>query len=810
MVLELLASFLKITPILLIIVFSSYLIVRIFKIEDELDGLLAVFLITWAQIILSLEIFSIFSFIYKLPLTLFYIAILLVLIFIVRYKKMDITFDFKGFIKKFSNFFYELNLNKALKVILISWMVLILFVTFLTGVSVPPNNWDSMAYHLTRAGFWNQHHNINHYFTRNVRQLDNPMNAELGIFWIILFTNSDNIVFLVQWTSFIIILLSLYKIFRILGFNRELSFISVFITSTLDILILESSTTQNDLFITCFLLISIYFVIRIIQSEKIHLPYLVLAGIASGITIGAKGYSYLFIPGLILFFFIYGKNDILKLKKFLYLCSFVILGVFLFASYNFVQNFLSFGNIFGSKETMELMRVKNPSIKSFISNISRHLASFYQFKDHDFGFSNLIMRALNGIHNSLKIDISARSTTINPNYFYLRIPIFNCDGAYFGPIFLFIGLPAIIYNCFYYLILKSRKRLSKVKENYFINTLKFSSIPILYFLGYNYIFVWQPWAGRLLIAFSVLMMVNFAMLLDFKFSFLKRTLVNTFLAIIIFISIVFSFINLFFNEFAPIIPYKDKSIFSLSYDDRRYYFINPEFGNLAEEVNKLFKDDTKLGLLTGDNDWDYIYFGKNFKRNLRYINDEEYKNSLNTIFKNNNFDGIIVNDRFFPDIYEKMFEVLLCEIDYKNYQNFLIPINDCNFQVENQSIKINSSGEDPYFEIANDLFKDNNGKLLITIDCYSDREVELQVFYRDNNEPYSELKSQKVITKIGENKINFVFDNAQEIKKIRIDPYNIKCNFFIKDIKFRKFSDDRNFDYKSVDNFLILYNLNEH
>ena len=384
---ELIYSIAKLIIPFFLICFVSWVFVKLFNINDLIEKIIIIFLLNWIQIVISLEILSLFNQIKLIPLILFHVICALVCVLIAWLKKINLGTNFRDIISKIKNFYSGLSLNKAFKNIMIIWIIIIILTTFFIGVMVPPNTWDSMVYHLTRAAFWHQNYNINHYYTSNLRQIENPVNAELGLLWVITFSNSDNIVFLIQWFSFLLLIITIYKILRLLGFDKKISFITIFIFSTLDLMILESNTTQNDLVLASFVLITLFLLIRILKSDKILFPYLVLAGSAFGLFIGTKGYAYLFIPGFFIFFLIYGKSNKLKFKKFLFLICFCTLGTLLFSSYNFIQNYIDFGNIFSSQKNLDLMGVKNPNWKTFISNTSRHLSSFYQFKDHDFGFS---------------------------------------------------------------------------------------------------------------------------------------------------------------------------------------------------------------------------------------------------------------------------------------------------------------------------------------------------------------------------------------------------------------------------------------
>ena len=416
---------------------------------------------------------------------------------------------------------------------------------------------------------------------------------------------------------------------------------------------------------------------------------------------------------------------------------------------------------------------------------------------------NFIQEVLNNIHRLLKSDISSPSTTIKEQQFYLRTPVFNEDASYFGPIFLIFVLPSIFYNLIYFLVLKIRRKTEFLRSK-FIDSLKIAVIPIIFFIGYNYVFVWQPWAGRLFISFASLMMINFAMLIDFNNYLNKRILFKTILTIILVVSIAFSFIDLFFNEFKTIIPNKNKSIFSINYDDRRYYVVNPKMGKVNNLINSSLKENSKIGLITGDNDWDYIYFGKNFSRSIKYISDDELaKVNIKNIFSENNFNAIVINTENISGLYNQLFTHPIIQISGSDFFKYFKPLNECKFLNKDNNLYIQVSGDDSYFENINELNLLEHKPLLISINLYSFKDTVLQIYSRNKNENYKEENSVNFKIIQGNNKVNYLIYNPENIKYIRIDPTNIKSDIIIKKIDFLGINE--NLKYKIENNFLLIY-----
>jgi len=75
----------------------------------------------------------------------------------------------------------------------------LLGLSLLVALIAPPNNWDSMTYHMARVMYWMQHQSVAHYPTHNPRQLDSPPWSSFAIMHLQLLSGGDRFANLVQW-----------------------------------------------------------------------------------------------------------------------------------------------------------------------------------------------------------------------------------------------------------------------------------------------------------------------------------------------------------------------------------------------------------------------------------------------------------------------------------------------------------------------------------------------------------------------------------------------------------------------------------
>jgi len=169
-------------------------------------------------------------------------------------------------------------------------------ISLVLGWHVPPNNWDAMAYHLSRAAYWRQWHTLAHFPTYKWNQNANPGNAEVLLLVTLLLTHTDTLAFLVQFSAYVATTLAVYGLGRQLSLKPAYALIGAGMFATMPEVILQSTSTQNDLTATAFTMCAVYFLLNAIQQRK--KTSLIIMGVALGLAIGAKPTAFFALPGL--------------------------------------------------------------------------------------------------------------------------------------------------------------------------------------------------------------------------------------------------------------------------------------------------------------------------------------------------------------------------------------------------------------------------------------------------------------------------------------------------------------------------------
>ncbi|MEG4346040.1 hypothetical protein QUB70_22565 [Microcoleus sp. A003_D6] len=205
------------------------------------NAILSAAIVGGVIVALSTEFFSLFRLLtFEWVFGLWLVADILLLIFYLKFQSVQPIFE-KNQDEKFPSFLVGL----------LGGVLFIFAAVGLIAVVAPPNNWDSMTYHMSRVVHWMQNRSVEHYPTSYVPQLYHPPWAEFAIMHFQILSGGDRFANLVQWLSMVGSAIAVSLIAKQLGANvRGQVFAAVF-AATLPMGILQGSSTQND-YAVCF------------------------------------------------------------------------------------------------------------------------------------------------------------------------------------------------------------------------------------------------------------------------------------------------------------------------------------------------------------------------------------------------------------------------------------------------------------------------------------------------------------------------------------------------------------------------------
>ena len=292
----------------------------------------------------------------------------------------------------------KVKIPKKEKNILLFIFFIIILPLLLLAIFIPPNNWDSMAYHLPRVEHWIQNKNIYPYPTNIIRQVLTSPLSEYIIANFQILSGTDAFSNLIQFASFIFILFSATLIFSLLKIRIKGQLFLILALLSLPMMLFQATTTQTDLLASFFFLSFILFALLIIQTEDNFNTNFIFLALLLTLGILTKYHIAIFATPIVLyllFLLIKKKNN--KNTIFAFIISCLTIAIILVPL--FARNIYFFGTITGKDLFDEKATIINStiSIQNMLSNNFKHIIDFISIPIN--GYNNLLFSVNHSLHN---------------------------------------------------------------------------------------------------------------------------------------------------------------------------------------------------------------------------------------------------------------------------------------------------------------------------------------------------------------------------------------------------------------------------
>jgi hypothetical protein len=486
----------------------------------------------------------------------------------------------------------------------------ILCVTFFTAIVYPPNNWDSMTYHLPRIEHWLQNKSLSHYYTSIIRQVISAPFAEILILQGRALSGDDYLMNLVQWFSLLGSIIGISKVASHLGMNKTQQIAAALFFATVPMAILQASSTQTDLVETfCIVCLAE----RFFSWRKTGAFFQALDfGLALGLSVLAKGTAYPIAFPLVLWFAIISVKNLKKR----FLSAFLAAILCLMLNFpHYVRNYVLVGEPLG-KHTGT---VSNFSVKSFVLTFPMNIISNIAVPMPQ---SSTIKEKLDHLTEKFLMALKVDKTT-----FPYGLPTISSYGALAGfhedgvKNFFHIILVIVTFILFF-------KR-SKRK--------KYGLMAIGSWCMFAFCIPWQPWLTRLQLPLFALCAPIFSLALENEKHAKYRNYSLLGLSL-------FSILPLFLNRSRPLLLIppitSQKTIWNSNREDVL-------FNNRSQDYFKNYKGACEtvaqtgvqnIGLIIGGDSWEYPlwrYLRKNVgnkKMAIKHIKDNSIDQDVEVLF----------------------------------------------------------------------------------------------------------------------------------------------------------------------------------
>lgn len=461
-----------------------------FNTRNGISDAVSIFLFTYIALI---QVFGILRILFQ-P--------LILLSFIIS---IIISFYYSGFPRKIrkTNPFSRKNLRtkyylkNPLQWVQLLSLACLIGATLFIALSVAPNNWDSMTYHLPRMEHWYQNHSLWFYNTNIDRQLwMQGLNSHLFLIFKALHLPEQSYN-LVQWLSYICILFVSNSFLKEFKVSKKLRVTGILIIAAVPNIVVEAPTTQSDLLAALVLLLNFRYFILILCGNRLNSTFS-LFGITFALATFAKGtlFPYLFMVSAIILWVSIRK---LRGKHFVKALAFIpaTISINLFV---WLQSYIKFGSIGGPQSSSKVF-LQSPLASEF--SLTNVCVSFIHFLTTNFQsfFANLnstIFRSAYSLGGALHLNLLSNGTawpnwnSSNNTFTYIFQPSFgiNEDSA---------TSPQLIIIFFTLAFILVSKRSKLVDYRIYPST-----VALIYFVSIIVILRWNPFVDRYFIPASVI------------------------------------------------------------------------------------------------------------------------------------------------------------------------------------------------------------------------------------------------------------------------------------------------------------------
>jgi hypothetical protein len=377
--------------------------------------------------------------------------------------------------------FLQLKLKKKLKKLtvfeqfIIGFSIFILAGIFIQGLIYPTNNWDSMSYHMARIVHWIQNESLAHFRTSIYPQLTSAPFSEQLILTINLLVGNDLFSNAVQFFYLLGLVVAITLLAKQLGLPKLGQLLSAFILIAIPEVILLSSSTHNEIALSFFMVLGIYFLIKTLKEQHVY-NFLIL-GCCLGMATATKHTAYLYLAPFIVGWLLIQFTQIVRKKQQVKIGHYLLLiaSFTLINTGHYSRNYQLTASVFGSDETTTAYYVNQKhSVKMMLSNVTRNMSS-------QFGVPKLAPIAFEltkSIHQLLDLQVNDPATT---SHEYRVDPLATHENNGANPYHMILMLLSL---CWFVATLKKRNRQITI----------YSAAVVLSFGVFCFYLKWQPWA----------------------------------------------------------------------------------------------------------------------------------------------------------------------------------------------------------------------------------------------------------------------------------------------------------------------------
>ncbi len=478
--------------------------------------------------------------------------------------------------------------------------------------NIPPNEWDSMTGHLNRILYFLQNHSTSHFIGTNWNIDTYPKAFSSIQLYPFLMNGYNEYLFKIpNWSAYWILFVGLYAILKQLNIPFKVRFLSSCLFLFTPIVLIQSVSTDTDIVLASYLIVSVYFLFRYINTREKYYIYVFV--LASAVAFSHKITWVFSIPSIIFLLIFVRENTkniklALQLKHLILSCIFVILVTF---PTGYLANLKYYHHPIGPETATKHQSIERAGdLNSLVKNGSRNVLRYTFDLLHFDGLTNIpkVEEFQQKITNqykkidtffNLRLENETRFTII-PFSFNRKFEFLN-GTPILGSIFLLVIIPT-----FFLLFIRRAK-----KYNYYL-LIAF----LLHFLALAFTAAYDPWKGRYMIS-SVVFLYPITHIYFQKFVDKKQYLALTFIFAFIIIS---AWSTLLFHSRSALLTTHHLPTIWNKTRIQLLTISRPDITKAYQNFDNIVPQNAVVALGTINDDYEYPLWGEKFSRKLIPIN----------------------------------------------------------------------------------------------------------------------------------------------------------------------------------------------
>ena len=242
-------------------------------------------------------------------------------------------------------------------------------------VVAPPNNTDSLQYHMSRVAHWAQNRSIAHFPAAYIQQVAFPVEAEAAILQLRLLWGDDRLAGLPQWFSLILCAAAVSLGAGLLGAGRKGQWAAAAFSLSIPVGLLQATSNQNDYVTALFLVIVAVWVLAACQAEAGAPGWsdVLFLALTLGLGMMTKGtfYPYVFTWGLWLIFHWLRQRE---WKRLLLRAVWIGAVIVLLNGPTWGRNLVTYGTPLGSAQMISSLSSIDSGLAPYPANLVKDIA----------------------------------------------------------------------------------------------------------------------------------------------------------------------------------------------------------------------------------------------------------------------------------------------------------------------------------------------------------------------------------------------------------------------------------------------------